>query len=122
MSETKQSRWGPEAGFIPSALSGGDGASGLGFQSFTASMFGGPGTSWFDSRDCLASNRMLPLGGLGISAVAGLRLNDVKRCEAIADGSQIGATLPLCRGWLRILRDAVPVAIALVMLHAIGAI
>ena len=65
---------------------------------------------------------MLPLGGLGISVFVGWRLNDLERYHAVADGSKLGAALPLYQGWLQFLRFVVPVAIVLVMLHAIGVI
>ena len=106
---------------IPSALSGGTELFGAGFASLTAHLFGeGEGKNWFDFFDYLASNWMLPLGGLGISAFASWRLNALERQHAIADGSALGGVLPLYLGWLNLLRFVVPVAIFLVMLHALG--
>lgn len=107
---------------IPSAFSGGDGWFGAGVQGLTASIFGGDGKNWFDSMDYLASNWMLPLGGLGISVFVGWRVKDLERFEVISTGSKLGSVVALYRGWLWILRFVAPLAIVLVVLHAIGVI
>jgi len=105
---------------IPSALSGGTELFGTGFQELVKSVFGGDGKNWFDSLDYLASNWMLPLGGLGIALFAGWRIDDVKRREGIAEGSKLGAVVPFYLAWLWTLRIVAPIAIVLVMLHAVG--
>lgn len=106
---------------IPSALSAGTAVFGEGFANLTAIFFGeGKGKNWFDFLDYLASNWMLPLGGLGISLFVSWRLNRLEREHAIADGSTLGSILPLYVGWLQLLRVAVPIAIVAVMLHALG--
>ena len=53
---------------IPSALSGGD-LFGDGFASIV-------GRNWFDTFDYLASNWMLPLGGLGVAIYTGWKMDD----------------------------------------------
>ena len=105
---------------IPSALSGGTEFFGSGFQEVVKSVFGGDGKNWFDSLDYLASNWMLPLGGLGLALFAGWRIEDVKRRAAISEGSAIGKMVPFYLGWLWTLRIVAPIAIVIVMLHAIG--
>ncbi len=105
---------------IPSALSGGAGFFGAEFQERVKSIFGGDGKNWFDSLDHLATNWMLPLGGLGIALFAGWRIDEVKRREAIIGGGETERWLELYVAWLWTLRVIAPIAIALVMLHAIG--
>ncbi|MCB9596915.1 MAG: sodium-dependent transporter [Sandaracinaceae bacterium] len=105
---------------IPSALSGGTELFGSGFQSKIQSVFGGDGKNWFDSLDYLASNWMLPLGGLGIALFASWRIEEVKRREALLGERTEGAPLAAYLAWLWILRVVAPVAIVLVMLHALG--
>lgn len=99
---------------VPSALSGSDNA-----------LFGNQvhwigERNWFDSFDYLASNWMLPLGGLGIAGFTAWRLGDPARRAAFAEGSRLGALTGVYLVWLQILRYLVPVAIVLVMLHALG--
>ena len=99
---------------VPSALSGSDHA-----------LFGAQARwlgerTWFDTFDYLASNWMLPLGGLGIAAFAAWRVGDAARRLAFGQGSELGALTGIYLGWLRILRYLVPLAIILVMLHALG--
>ena len=99
---------------IPSALSGGDS------PIFGAEIHWIGERNWFDSFDYLASNWMLPLGGLGIAAFAAWRLGDRARHVAFAEGSRLGAIPAIYLAWLQLLRYLVPVAIVLVMLNAIG--
>jgi NSS family neurotransmitter:Na+ symporter len=106
---------------IPSALSGGTELFGASFAAVTEPLFGeGHGKNWFDLLDYLASNWMLPLGGLGISLFVSWRLRGVERQRAVAAGSPLGRVAVLYLGWLQLLRFAAPVAILLVMLHALG--
>ncbi len=95
---------------IPSALSGGTEIFGSGF----ASIFG---KNWFDSFDYLASNWMLPLGGLGISLFTAWRMNEALRHDHFLSGSKLAA---FYKGWLLLLKFVVPVAIVLVFLDAVG--
>ena len=97
---------------IPSALSGGTEIFGSGF----ASVFG---KNWFDSLDYLATNWMLPLGGLGISVFTAWRMNEALRHDDFLSGTKLAA---FYKGWLLLLKFVVPVAIVLVFLHAVGLI
>ena len=97
---------------IPSALSGGTEIFGSGF----ASVFG---KNWFDSFDYLASNWMLPLGGLGISVFTAWRMNEALRHDDFLSGTKLAG---FYKGWLLLLKFVVPVAIVLVFLHAVGLI
>ena len=107
---------------IPSALSGGTHLFGGAVEALTAPLFGGEGhgKNWFDLLDYLASNWMLPLGGLGISLFVSWRMDALKRRAACAEGSRLGRVAFLYLAWLWLLRVVVPIAIVLVMLHAIG--
>lgn len=98
---------------VPSALGGAVPAFGSGMEEAI-------GHSWFGLMDYLTSNWMLPLGGLGLSLFVGFRIRAVERAHAVADGSLLGGVIPLYLGWLQLLRFAVPVAILLVILHAVG--
>jgi len=108
---------------IPSALSGGTEIFGDDLKALTTPLFGEEDAkNWFDILDYLTSNWMLPLGGLGISLFAGWRLEETKRRLAYAEGSAMGEVVPLYMAWLWILRVVAPIAIGLVMLHALGVI
>ncbi|MFH1811072.1 MAG: sodium-dependent transporter [Pseudomonadota bacterium] len=98
---------------IPSALSGGTALFGSGVQALT-------GRNWFDTFDYLASNWMLPLGGLGIALFVSWRVGDAARREALAQGSTLGVLKGFYLTWLSLLRYVVPVAIVAIVLHAIG--
>ena len=96
---------------IPSALSGGE-LFGDGF----AGIFG---KNWFDAFDYLASNWMLPLGGLGVAIYTGWKMDDKIRRHHFLSGTKLGLFFT---GWLLLLKFLVPVAITLVFLHAVGLI
>ncbi len=98
---------------IPSALSNGTELFGPKFEALF-------GRNWFDSFDYLASNWMLPLGGLGIAVVMAYRVGDEARRAEIALGSTLGRMAWFYLGWLKLLQVVVPVAILAVMLHALG--
>jgi len=105
---------------IPSALSGGTELFGERFVALTAPLFGEEGgKNWFDFFDYLASNWMLPLGGLGISLFVAWRVGDQAREQAFKTGTSFGQ---LYWGWVLLLRYLVPVGVAAVFLHAIGVI
>ena len=98
---------------IPSALSGGTAIFGSSFEAVV-------GKNWFDSFDYLASNWMLPLGGLGIATFISFRVGAKAREVAVATGSKLGSIQGLYLTWLQLIRFVVPVAIILVMLNALG--
>ncbi len=98
---------------IPSALSGGEGAFGRG-------MTGLVGRSWFDLFDYLASNWLLPAGGLGIAMFTAWRMGDEERRKALLNGSRFGSLRWFYASWLLLLRFLVPIGIVLIALHAIG--
>lgn len=103
---------------IPSGLSGGAGFFGAGFQQLTEPLFGpGQGKNWFDTFDYVASNWLLPIGGLGIAALVAWRVGDEAREQGFKAGSQLGS---MYWGWVAFLRYMVPVAVGAVFLHAIG--
>jgi neurotransmitter:Na+ symporter, NSS family len=105
---------------IPSALSGGTALFGSDFENFTSAIFGeGHGKNWFDLLDYLASNWMLPLGGLGIALFVAWRMGDHAREQAFKDGSRFAR---LYWGWVWLLRYVVPVGVTAVFLHAVGLI
>ncbi|MBC8309308.1 MAG: sodium-dependent transporter [Phycisphaerales bacterium] len=105
---------------IPSALSGGTALFGSGFSDMTQSIFGeGDGKNWFDLFDYLASNWMLPLGGLGIAVFVAWRMGDKAREEGFKTSNHLGK---MYWGWVFLLRYIVPIGVLAVFLHAIGII
>ncbi len=97
---------------IPSALAASS-------EVFGAGMEEAIGRNWFDLFDYLSSNWMLPLCGLGISVFAAWKLGDAARRTQLAAGSRLGRIELVYLGWLQILRWVVPIAILLIMLHAL---
>ena len=97
---------------IPSALSGGTMLFGKNF----AEIFG---RDWFNTADYLASNWMLPLGGLGISLFTAWKMNDAIRRHHFLNGTKLAV---FYKGWLLLLKFIVPIAIAFVFLHAVGVV
>jgi len=106
---------------IPSALSGGTQLFGSDFASLTARLGvnGGNGFNWFDFFDYLASNWLLPLGGLGIALFMAWRVGGKAREEGFKSGSKLGK---LYWGWVFLLRFIVPIGVVAVFLHAINVI
>jgi len=103
---------------IPSAIAGGSALFGAGMVNLTAPLFGeGGGRNWFDLLDYLATNWMLPIGGLGIASVVAWRVGAAAREEGFKAGSRFGS---LYWGWVFLLRFLVPIAVLLVFLNAIG--
>lgn len=100
---------------IPSALSGGAGLFGQGMAEAT-------GRSFFDWFDYIASNWILPMGGLGIATFVAWRLSDELRHEAFTTGSDLAKQAGIYRGWLYLIRYLAPVGIVAIFLHAIGII
>jgi len=99
---------------IPSALSGGTELFGSGFAETI-----GRGRNWFDTFDYLATNWMLPLGGMGIALFTAWRLDDAIRHRSFLEGTNLAV---FYRIWLLLLKFVVPFGISLVFLHAIGVI
>ena len=97
---------------IPSALSGSTELFGEGVAQLV-------GKNWFDTFDYLASNWMLPLGGLGIATFTAWRLDGAIRHHEFLNGTRLAV---FYKAWLVLLRFLVPVAITLVFLHAVGMI
>ena len=97
---------------VPSALSGGTALFGDDF----AGIFG---FNWFNAFDYLASNWMLPLGGLGISLFTAWKMDEAIRHHHFLSGSKLAL---FYKGWLLLLKFLVPVAITFVFLHAVGII
>jgi NSS family neurotransmitter:Na+ symporter len=103
---------------IPSAMSAGSALFGTGVKDLTAPLFGtADAKSWFDLFDYVATNWMLPFGGLGIAAFAAWRVGDAARRESFGAGTRLGA---LYWGWVQLLRYVVPLAVGLVFLNALG--
>jgi NSS family neurotransmitter:Na+ symporter len=95
---------------IPSALSGSS-------PLFGAGMERALGRNWFDLFDYLASNWILPVGGMLTALFVGYRLDAVLRQQEFLRGTTLGR---LYRVWLGLLRYVVPVGVALVFLNALG--
>jgi NSS family neurotransmitter:Na+ symporter len=75
----------------------------------------GFGKNFFDTVDYLASNWMLPLGGLLISVYAGWVMPAKMR-----DAELKGAAPALTKAWLLLVRFVAPVLVVLVLLQKVG--
>jgi NSS family neurotransmitter:Na+ symporter len=95
---------------VPSALSGSS-------TLFGARMEHVLGRNWFDLFDYLASNWMLPLGGMLTALFVAYRLDAAVRHGEFMRGTTLGR---LYGAWLGLLRYLVPLGMALVFLHALG--
>lgn len=95
---------------IPSCLSGGAGFFGAGLKQSI-------GMSWFDAADYLASNWLLPLGGIGISLFIGWGWRDRQQKNEFTASSPLGSIPWLYYAWRLILRWLCPMIIVLIMLH-----
>ncbi|NER28084.1 MAG: sodium-dependent transporter [Symploca sp. SIO1C4] len=98
---------------IPSAISGGTGFFGAGLKQSL-------GMTWFEGADYLASNWLLPLGGIGISLFVGWQLNSHQRLNEFSNNSRIGSLAWLYSSWLLIIRWLSPIVITIIMLHNLG--
>lgn len=98
---------------IPSALGGTDGFFGAGLEATT-------GRNWFDWFDYVATNWMLPIGGLGIAVFAAWRVGAPERRVAFSENSPLGRLTWFYVGWLTLLRYLVPVAVIAIFLNAVG--
>ena len=97
---------------IPSALSGGTAL-------FGSTIENAIGKNWFDAFDYLATNWMLPLGGLGIAIYTAWSMNDAIRHDHFLQGTKLQV---FYKAWIVLLKFLVPVCIVLIFLHAIGLI
>jgi neurotransmitter:Na+ symporter, NSS family len=77
------------------------------------------GKSFFDSFDYVATNWLLPLGGLLIAVFVGWFVPSSYTREQFVTGSKLGGLYP---GWLFLIRYVVPVAILLVFAYSVGII
>lgn len=102
---------------VPSALSGGTETFGADFAAATQSLGFDKGKNWFDFFDYLASNWLLPLGGMGIALFVAWRLKD--KLRRVEFGEQ-GRWAKFYLLWLNTLRYVVPVAVLAVFGHMIG--
>ena len=84
-----------------------------------ALMFPGTKTSFFDMMDKVASNYLLPLGGLGVAMLAGWWLSPQQTREQFPEGAKWDAPHAT---WRFLIRYVVPVSIVLVFLHAVGVV
>ncbi|NQU67008.1 MAG: sodium-dependent transporter [Candidatus Marinimicrobia bacterium] len=98
---------------IPSALSG----SGVLFPQWEA-MYG---KNFFDTFDYLASNWMLPLGGLFISIYAGWIMDPKLREAEYLSGSTFTSTW-YYKVWLVFLKFVAPISVILIILQRVGLI
>ena len=98
-------------------MSGTDGFAGKGFENLTEGVFGeGNGKNWFDTFDYLASNWLLPLGGLLVALFVAWRAGDVARKTGFEEGTRFQN---LYVTWLVLLRYLVPIGVIAVLLHAL---
>ena len=73
------------------------------------------GMTFFKNLDYLTSNLMLPLGGIGIAIFAGwLMTKDTSKAE-LNMKSEVGYSI-----WQVLIRYVAPIAVSIVLLHAIG--
>jgi NSS family neurotransmitter:Na+ symporter len=73
--------------------------------------------NFFDTMDYLASNWMLPLGGLLIAIYVGWFANKATVRTEFSEGSKYGF---LFTAWLYVLRFLVPIAMIVVLLYKVG--
>ena len=100
---------------VPSALAG----SGKLFGEW-ATLFG---KNFFDTMDYLASNWMLPMGGLLIAVFVGWFMNaDLRRKELLAGTpeEQAGLWETVYSAWIVVLKFVVPLLVLIVLLNKIG--
>ena len=73
------------------------------------------GKSFFDTMDYLASNWLLPLGGLLVSIYAGWFMP-----RRLIEAEVVGMAPALVKTWLVLLRIVAPVLVILVLLQKVG--
>ncbi|MFH1467024.1 MAG: sodium-dependent transporter [Pseudomonadota bacterium] len=100
---------------VPSALAGSGDLFGTWEHMF--------GKNFFDTMDYLASNWMLPMGGLAIAIFVGWFLKPAMLRQELLEGTDVrrrGFWNGLFVAWLWILRVLVPVLVGIVLLNKIG--
>ena len=101
-----------------SAVGGGSVLFGREFSRLTGHVFGEEGgKNRFDFFDHLASNWMLPLGGLFIALFSAWRVGAAAREEGFKSGTRLAN---LYWAWVHLLRYFVPVAVIAVFLYLVG--
>lgn len=73
------------------------------------------GMTFFDQLDFLTSNLMLPLGGICIAIFAGWLMTKEKSQAELDMKSEVGYSI-----WQVLIRFIAPIAVSIVLLHAIG--
>jgi len=94
---------------VPSALSGSGGLFG--------SWEGIVGKNFFDTMDYLASNWMLPIGGLLIAVYVGWFAKKAAIQAEFCEGTRFGSLFLV---WLVVLRFVVPIVMVIVLLYKVG--
>ncbi|MEM1023199.1 MAG: sodium-dependent transporter [Myxococcota bacterium] len=95
---------------IPSALSGGTELFGEGWEAIF-------GKNFFDGFDWIASNVLLPVGGLLIALYTGWAMPEDVRRREFCQGSSFAGLYP---AWLFVIRYVSPVAVLIVFLFSTG--
>ncbi|OQY28957.1 MAG: hypothetical protein B6244_05305 [Candidatus Cloacimonetes bacterium 4572_55] len=103
---------------VPSALS--NGAVGW-LSGLTLLSKGGQKLNWFDSFDYLASNWMLPIGGMMIALFAGWAMSYKDKKEEFETG-KVGFAWLNVNLWDVLIKFVAPVAVFLVLLYKLGII
>jgi NSS family neurotransmitter:Na+ symporter len=102
---------------IPSALSGSTEMFGKSFAEATTNLGFEKGKNWFDFFDYLASNWLLPLGGLGIALFVAWRLKDKLRRVEFGEQTTWAKFYVV---WLGVLRYVVPIGVFAVLGYKVG--
>ena len=71
--------------------------------------------TFFDHLDFLTSNLMLPLGGISIAIFAGWLMTKETSKAELDMNSEVGYSI-----WQVLIRYIAPIAVSIVLLHAIG--
>ena len=71
--------------------------------------------TFFDHLDFLTSNLMLPLGGICIAIFAGWLMTKETSQAELDMKSEVGYSI-----WQVLIRFAAPIAVSIILLHAIG--
>ncbi|MFH1570776.1 MAG: sodium-dependent transporter [Gemmatimonadota bacterium] len=82
---------------------------------------GGTALGWFDSFDYLATNWLLPLGGLAIAVFAGWSMTEADRESEFETGEDTRRVLDY-RLWRFVIRYVSPVAVFVVLLYKVGVV
>lgn len=105
---------------IPSALSGGTEMFGSNIAEATGSIterLGKDPMTWFDLLDYIASNWLLPVGGLLIAVFVSWRVAAAVREQGFKTGTRFQRVYA---GWILLLRYFIPIAVVCVALYSTG--